>query len=386
MIYQCPNCAAALVFDPDKGCMTCHSCDSAFRPEELNIEKIPKMMECHIHRCTACGAEVMVNDVEAATFCIYCGQPTVVFDRISSEQQPDFIIPFQVNKAAAEAIIRRALRKKIFVPKEVKDFKVETLRGIYVPFWLYNLKYHDVQYFNVQHRWSYYGLVEEAECDFRNMAVCASASLNMGEMESLEPFEFSDMVSFDAGYLSGFYADCYDENQDQILEQVKFRAQLRFDEEMEKAVYKSKITSFAMDVHRRRSPKSPDITVERVYYALMPVWFLTFRYQGEVFTVSVNGQTGKFAGNLPVKKSLAVLLFVFVALLFAVPNFVVGVMFYYSILYNPWLGIGGLAVSYGLFLTACLLVGNIGRWHLEEGMAFTKAKRTQEFVEERQEV
>lgn len=384
MIYQCPNCAAALVFDPDKGCMTCHSCDSAFRPEELNIEQIPKMMECHIHRCTACGAEVMVNDVEAATFCIYCGQPTVVFDRISSEQQPDFVIPFQVNKAAAEAIIRRALRKKIFVPKEVKDFKVETLRGIYVPFLLYNLKYHDVQYFDIKHWGDYYGLVKEAECDFRNMAVCASASLDVGEMESLEPFEFSDMVSFDAGYLSGFYADCYDKNQDQTLEQAKYRAQVRFDKEMEEAVYKSKMTSSAMDV--RRSHKSPDITVERVYYALMPIWFLTFCYQEEVFTVSVNGQTGKFAGNLPVKKSSAVLLFVFVALLFAAPYFGIGAAFYYAILYNPWLGICGSVVSYGMILAASILMGTIGRGQLEEGMQFTKAKRTQEFVKERQEV
>lgn len=383
MIYKCPNCTAALVFDPNQRCLVCHSCDSTFRPEELNVEQLPKMMEFHIHRCTACGAEVKVNDVEAATFCIYCGQPTVVFDRVSSEQQPDFIIPFQVNKVVAEAIIRRALRKKIFVPKEVREFKVETLRGIYVPYWLYNLRFHDVEYFNVKYYLSRYCQVKEAECDFQNMPICASASLDGEEMEALEPFDLSDMVPFDAGYLSGFYADCCDRSQEQILQQMKERAQMYFEGEMRSSLYRSKDTS-AMEVSC--CYKSPDMTIKKVYYALLPVWFLTFRYRGDVYTVSVNGGTGKFAGNVPVKRSLAVLLFILAALLFAVPGFGIGLLCYQAILQSTLGGITSSIVAYGSLLFICIVFGNVGRKGLEHGIQFAKAKKTHKFVKERQEV
>ena len=45
-------------------------------------------MECNIYKCTTCGAEVTINDAEAATFCAYCGQPTIVYSRVSSWAKP----------------------------------------------------------------------------------------------------------------------------------------------------------------------------------------------------------------------------------------------------------------------------------------------------------
>jgi len=33
---------------------------------------------------------------------------------------------------------------------------------------------------------------------------------------------------------------------------------------------------------------------------LLPVWFMTFNYEGKVWEYAINGQTGKIAGQLPV--------------------------------------------------------------------------------------
>jgi hypothetical protein len=39
---------------------------------------------------------------------------------------------------------------------------------------------------------------------------------------------------------------------------------------------------------------------------LLPVWFMTYRYNGEVYSFAINGQTGKLAGTPPLdKKKLA---------------------------------------------------------------------------------
>ena len=40
-------------------------------------------------------------------------------------------------------------------------------------------------------------------------------------------------------------------------------------------------------------------------YALFPVWVLSTSWQGNNYIFAMNGQTGKFVGNLPVDKAAA---------------------------------------------------------------------------------
>ena len=44
-----------------------------------------------------------------------------------------------------------------------------------------------------------------------------------------------------------------------------------------------------------------DIRVRRgkVHYALLPVWMLSTKWNGESFLFAMNGQTGKLVGDLP---------------------------------------------------------------------------------------
>ena len=49
-------------------------------------------------------------------------------------------------------------------------------------------------------------------------------------------------------------------------------------------------------------PDMQDFLVARVKdsYALYPVWILTTKYRDKLYTFAMNGQTGKFVGNLPI--------------------------------------------------------------------------------------
>ena len=38
-------------------------------------------------------------------------------------------------------------------------------------------------------------------------------------------------------------------------------------------------------------------------YILLPVWFMTYKYKGKVYEFAMNGQTGKFVGDLPIDKA-----------------------------------------------------------------------------------
>ncbi len=115
MILYCENCGDALYFNPSKGKMECFSCGNLYDAEQSQtVETTEKLtspggvlgasqsasetMECNIYTCTACGAELAINGVESSTFCAYCGQPTIVFSRVSSEAKPKYIIPFSITK------------------------------------------------------------------------------------------------------------------------------------------------------------------------------------------------------------------------------------------------------------------------------------------------
>ena len=43
----------------------------------------------------------------------------------------------------------------------------------------------------------------------------------------------------------------------------------------------------------------------RTQYALYPVWLLNTTWNGNKYTFAMNGQTGKFVGDLPVDKAAA---------------------------------------------------------------------------------
>ena len=35
---------------------------------------------------------------------------------------------------------------------------------------------------------------------------------------------------------------------------------------------------------------------------MLPVWLLNIKYEGKMYTMAMNGQTGKFVGNVPISK------------------------------------------------------------------------------------
>ena len=171
MIYRCKNCGGVIEYSVEKDRMICDYCKSEFRVSELSQDSDPessqnntkskKYIKMQIVRCTACGAELAVNGVEASTFCAYCGQASVIQDRVDNVLKPDYIIPFKVTKEEAEGIIRKNLKKGFFVPKGIKNFEAEKIRGIYVPFWLFDIRYKDFQY------WMYF--LKKKRKDYSNV-------------------------------------------------------------------------------------------------------------------------------------------------------------------------------------------------------------------------
>ncbi len=301
MICKCQNCSAALVFKPKSGMLECDACSAAFWPTQFEEPTESKdEMQVDYYSCTACGAELAVNGVETSTFCSYCGQPTVVFDRVSSAKRPEYIIPFSVPKEEAVNLIREYIEKGAFVPKEIKNFEVERVRGIYIPFWLYNVEYSDTQFLTGEvgsgksSHTEYF--MRKAKVVFHDFTLDASKQLNDGVSQRLEPFDTRGLVPFHSAYLSGFYADCFDYKSEEMEGLATFRCRNLFNSEVQKTVRADKI---------RLEASNPYSNVTDSKYAMLPAWFMTFRYENVPYTILVNGQTRKVVGAVPYDKTRA---------------------------------------------------------------------------------
>lgn len=301
MICKCQNCSAALLFKPKSGMLECDACNTAYWPAQFEEQgNAEDEMQVDYYSCTACGAQLAVNGVESSTFCSYCGQPTVVFDRVSSAKRPEYIIPFSVPKEEAVELIREYIEKGSFVPKEIKNFEVERVRGIYIPFWLYNVEYSDCQFLTGEvgsgknSHTEYF--MRKAKVVFHDFTMDASKQLNDGVSQRLEPYDTRGLVSFHSAYLSGFYADCFDYSSEDMEGLATFRCRNLFNSEVEKTIKADKI---------RLESNHPYSNVTDAKYAMLPAWFMTFRYDNVPYTILVNGQTRKVVGAVPYDKAKA---------------------------------------------------------------------------------
>lgn len=394
MICKCPNCDGAIKYNPSLSKMECPFCATVFevqkdrniKPEEVQAEvKVQDdedTVSCRIYACTACGAEVAVSDTEVSTYCGYCGQPTIIFRRVSNEKKPKYIIPFKINKEQAVEKIREKIEKGSFVPKEIKNFEVERVRGIYVPYRIYNIHYYDKQKLKGQSKHSSNTLyfLKEAECEFVGITSDASKRLDDKMMDWLEPYDFKELVPFDVRYLSGFYADKDDVDENALLMNAVKRVKELFDEEI-----KSKTNADYVKI----CESNGKYKLRQTDYIMLPVWFLNFKYKNTFYTILVNGQTGKVVGAVPAAFGKRLKYFAITALITTVISVALCLLGY-------WLTLNSEDTEeFIAAMVTCVLPAIISIFSLVEGwktsagvkkqIKKTKNKTTEAFVRKRQE-
>ena len=374
MIVKCPNCDGPLSFDAGSGKMKCEYCGGEFETEAVNNQPAQEYMECNIYSCTSCGAELAINGVETSTFCAYCGQPSVVFSRVSQELKPKYIVPFSVSREEAISIIRNKLSKGKYVPEEIKNFKEECVRGIYIPYWLFDIDYEDQQMIrgevgsddNKKTRLYY----RHAKCSFDDVALDASERLADETSQRLEPYKMSEKKPFDPNYLSGFFADKYDVEANDVMKIARERTKKFFDDEVKETVSASNKVIVG---------SNPKVTFKEKSYTMLPAWFLTFRYQDEPYTFLVNGQTKKVVGGVPYDKGKFAVTFGILSVIMSVISiFVLWKFFYDPEELDTLFEIAGLGIFFSVGIGWAFLHG------CKQAIERSKSKVMLNFVKDRQ--
>lgn len=326
MDIKCPSCSATLHFNSKIGKMKCEYCGSEFtaedleKPKEENFDKKDEYKEnTNInfvsYNCPDCGAEIVADEATSATFCLYCGSTAILKDKLSGKFKPDLIIPFKTEKQQAIDEFIKLRKGRPLMPKSFNDSKnIEKIRGLYVPFWLYNTtveggikaKGTKVQTWTIGDthytKTDYYNLVREGSSSYTRIPTDGSTRFDNNIMNTIEPFDYKELVKFNPAYLSGFLAEKYDVDSEEAFKEAGSRAINSAKEIMlnDMIGYGSKSV-----IENTLAAK-----MDSYEYALLPVWMVNVKYNDNFYLFAMNGQTGEFVGNIPLDKKKAVIHFV----------------------------------------------------------------------------
>lgn len=349
--YQCPACTGPLHYSAKSGKLACDYCGSSFDVAEIEALYARKEAEAaaakqaadakaeaaqaakaeaaeaaaasggwdtsdlsrdwgaeadglRVYSCPSCGAELICDQSTAATACPYCGNPAIVPGQFSGALRPDSILPFRLSKDDAVQALRAHYKGKPFLPRSFTSANhIEQIQGVYVPFWLFdggaegaasyrasNTNVYETGDYEITET-RHYHVVRAGSLAFEKIPVDASSKMPDDHMDSIEPFDYAQLRPFSTAYLPGYLADKYDVT----IDDSRDRADTRCRETLAQAL-RDTVTGYGACVTERE-----DIALRRgkVHYALLPVWMLSTKWNGQDFLFAMNGQTGKLVGDLP---------------------------------------------------------------------------------------
>ncbi len=338
--YQCPACTGPLHFVGESGKLECDYCGQSYDVAEIEAlykekdtaaqaassaqtEAVPPETEwdtsglsgqweeppegLRVYNCPSCGAELICDETTAATSCPYCGNNTIIPGQLGGTLKPDYVIPFKLDKKAAVEALKKHYGGKFFLPRAFSEGNhLEEVQGLYVPFWLFDAnadadcRFHATR--SHSHQEGDYDVTVTEHFDVRRSGSMAfehipadgSKKMDDSYMDSIEPFDYSELKPFSTAYLPGYLANKYDVSAQESMPRAELRCR------------NSAISFLHQDIvgYETMVPIEEKVSLRRgkVHYALMPVWTLHTKWRNKDYLFMMNGQTGKLVGDLPVSR------------------------------------------------------------------------------------
>ena len=341
---KCPACSAPIMFNPKLNKWKCEYCNSEFSLEEMqkynnasseeNNEKgeDTEDLELVSYKCQNCGAEIVADENTAATFCVYCGSVAILKSKLSGKFAPDSIIPFKKTREEAVKAFESLAKGRPLCPKDFTDKKnIEKIKGVYIPFWLHNITVKgelDSKATRVS-TWTtgdyvftktdYYELLRDGEVSYIRVPVDGSTNFDNDIMNSVEPFNYDELIKYNHAYLSGFFAEKYDVPTEDTIKEASDRAL-----ESTKDIFYEGVAMYNNRYYTKNTLKPIENSTE---YALLPVWMVNVKYGNKNYIFAMNAQTGKFIGDIPLDKGKAWRYGILMFIIIAVISYLVFLMF-----------------------------------------------------------
>ncbi len=330
--YSCKNCGAELYFNPDSGKLHCEYCGSDFEPTEYDFTPDEENAEDQViaqegddahaeagaaptdesvstddlvvYKCPNCGAEVITSSKTVATTCVYCNRAITLAGNVKGVFRPDYVLPFRKSRKEVETAYKKLCRQSFLTPRKLySQTTIEKIKGMYVPYWLFSFDGKAAADIHAERIRTFisgddevteisgYDIFEEGSGVFVRVPTDAMKAMDNEMMDSIEPFDFSDLEPFNPAYLTGFYTQQWDDNIAENEPRAKARAKTALSAEL-----MTHLKTYTKTMIRNEEFSWKDQKTELV---MIPVWMMYTEYKGKKYAFGMNGQTGKMMGTLP---------------------------------------------------------------------------------------
>ncbi len=332
-------------FNPNDQKLSCEHCGAQSDIESFMVceqdlrsalsNNVSWEKECvSVFSCDNCGAEVVLEKKETATFCPFCGASHVKKIEEFLGLKPNGLIPFAIDDDRALECSKLWAKSRFFAPKKFKKgLKSDNVKGIYIPcftfdsetFSSYNAKIGKTRTKTVgsgknKRTVTYvdWRIVSGTfSHKFDDVLISAGKKVSQEKVEKLSPFDTNNSKLYQEEFLLGYGAY----NSDVDIADCWSMAKGKID-----SLLKSKILSqYSYDriAYFNVTTSHTNVTYK---YIMLPVYVGNFNYKSKLYNFYVNGSTGKTFGKYP--KSIAKILSV--ALLIGLLIVGVGYLLYNS--------------------------------------------------------
>lgn len=293
--------------------------------------------------CRTCGAQLVLEAHVRTAVCPYCASPAVV-ERPPAPGRPTplFVIGFALTQEAASIAVRDWLgRRGFFTKSSVKQGRIDSIRGVYLPAYLYSAlaqsnyraeigeDYQETETYTTTDsqgntvtrtrtvtRTEYRTLQGNHATYVMDVIVTASRSVNNAELEAVEPFDLRTMRRYSPALLSGWIAE------EPTMAPAECAALAR-----QEALGKigQELAAFMPGDSHRALWYQTALDRESADLVCLPLWVLAIRHAPNEppFRMLINGQTGKIYGKAPLSW-VKILLAVLIALALLATPFILG--------------------------------------------------------------
>jgi hypothetical protein len=179
---------------------------------------------------------------------------------------------------------------------------------MYVPFWLFSGDIYGRCHYNAKNvstttsgDYEYtttkeYSVIRDVNASFASIPIDASDKLLDRVADSVLPYDMSELVPYQSGYLSGFAADRFD---------VPGRSMQSRAESLMRTTASN--IAGASVTYNSKSLQSASLNASNVSvsYVLLPMYVFKIKYKKKQYQFAINGQTGKVVGSLPTDKKVS---------------------------------------------------------------------------------
>ncbi|WP_295093007.1 hypothetical protein [Ruminococcus sp.] len=295
--YKCTSCGAPMKYDINEKRMVCTFCSNSYNLEyirshfnEVTDKKLldfdwvertkyvwePDMLEqLEEYTCSSCGGNIITKNTSASARCPFCNHEVVISSNFSGDIRPDKVIPFEKKAEEFAENYRQNIASARYAPKAFRDPSVtDNIIGCYIPIWLYSCTCDSgVNSSSVNFKITDYPIL--------------GTDIKKDIFYSVVPFNYDKAEVFTESCLTGFYASRYSIGAENAMEFA--------DAEIKKVCFTRAAILSDGDYYSSTSKENSIISNKKLYYYLVPIWFLNVSYKGKDYTFAMNGQTGQFA-------------------------------------------------------------------------------------------